>query len=83
MVVTGCVASVNGIGLPVPRWQRMGRLLFQYGERFYSFRGLYSFKDKFEPVWEARYLAAPGGVVPLLVLLDLAQMIGGGKGARK
>ncbi|HEY2256354.1 MAG TPA: bifunctional lysylphosphatidylglycerol flippase/synthetase MprF, partial [Variovorax sp.] len=66
-----------------PRWQRVGRLLFEYGERFYSFRGLYSFKDKFEPVWEARYLTAPGGVAPLLVMLDLATMIGGGSRATR
>lgn len=61
-----------------PRWQRLGRLLFEHGERFYNFRGLHSFKDKFEPVWEARYLAAPGGVAPLFVLVDVAALIGGG-----
>ena len=65
-----------------PRWQRLGRLLFEYGDRFYNFRGLRSFKDKFEPVWEARYLAAPGGIVPVLVLADVAALIGGNaKGA--
>ncbi|MFT3719990.1 bifunctional lysylphosphatidylglycerol flippase/synthetase MprF [Pseudorhodoferax sp.] len=61
-----------------PRWQRIGRLLFEHGERFYNFRGLYSFKDKFQPVWEARYLAAAGGVEPLFVLADVATLIGGG-----
>ncbi|WP_082524949.1 bifunctional lysylphosphatidylglycerol flippase/synthetase MprF [Pseudorhodoferax sp. Leaf274] len=61
-----------------PRWQRIGRLLFEHGERFYNFRGLHSFKDKFEPVWEARYLAAPGGLEPVLVLADVATLIGGG-----
>ncbi len=61
-----------------PRWQRLGRLLFDHGERFYNFRGLHSFKDKFEPVWEARYLAAPNGLVPLFVLADVATLIGGG-----
>ena len=61
-----------------PRWQRLGRLLFEHGERFYNFRGLHSFKDKFEPVWEARYLAAPSGLVPLFVLADVATLIGGG-----
>jgi len=61
-----------------PRWQRLGRLLFEYGDRFYNFRGLHNFKDKFEPVWEARYLAAPGGLVPVFVLADVATMIGGG-----
>lgn len=61
-----------------PRWQRLGRMLFEHGERFYNFRGLHSFKDKFEPVWEPRYLAAPGGVAPLFVLVDVAALIGGG-----
>jgi phosphatidylglycerol lysyltransferase len=65
-----------------PRWQRLGRLLFDYGDRFYNFRGLHSFKDKFEPVWEARYLASPGGLAPVFVLADVAALIGGGvKGA--
>ena len=61
-----------------PRWQRLGRLLFEYGDRFYNFRGLHNFKDKFEPVWEARYLAAPGGLAPVFVLADVAALIGGG-----
>jgi phosphatidylglycerol lysyltransferase len=61
-----------------PRWQRLGRILFQYGDRFYNFRGLHSFKDKFEPNWEARYLAAPGGLAPVFVLADVATLIGGG-----
>ena len=61
-----------------PRWQRLGRLLFNYGERFYNFRGLHGYKDKFEPTWEPRYLAAPGGVAPLFVLADLASLVGGG-----
>ncbi len=60
-----------------PRWQRLGKLLFEYGDRFYNFRGLHSFKDKFEPVWEARYLAAPRGLAPAFVLADIATLIGG------
>lgn len=61
-----------------PRWHRFGRLMFQYGERFYNFRGLRSFKDKFDPVWEARYLVAQGGINPLFALTDTAALIGGG-----
>jgi phosphatidylglycerol lysyltransferase len=61
-----------------PRWHRIGRLLFAHGEHFYNFRGLRAFKEKFDPQWEARYLAAPGGVTPLLVLGDVAALISGG-----
>ncbi len=60
------------------RWHRLGRLVFEHGERFYNFRGLRGFKDKFEPVWEPRYLAAPGGLAPLLALTDTAALISGG-----
>lgn len=64
------------------RWHRFGRFAFERGERFYNFRGLRSFKQKFDPVWEARYLAAPGGLAPLFALTDIAALIGGGlKGA--
>lgn len=61
-----------------PNWHRMGRLLFARGEQFYNFRGLRAFKDKFDPQWDARYLATPGGVTPLLVLADAAALIAGG-----
>jgi phosphatidylglycerol lysyltransferase len=61
-----------------PRWHRLGGLLFHHGERFYNFRGLRSFKEKFDPVWEARYLAAPGGFAPFLALTDTAALISGG-----
>ena len=60
------------------RWHRFGRFAFERGERFYNFRGLRSFKQKFDPVWEARYLAAPGGLAPLFTLTDVAALIGGG-----
>ena len=61
-----------------PRWHRFGRWLFAYGETFYNFRGLRSFKDKFQPVWEPRYLAAPPGVATLLSLADVTALIAGG-----
>ena len=61
-----------------PHWQRVARLLYAHGEHFYNFQGLRAFKDKFDPVWEPRYLACPGGVAPLWVLADVASLIGGG-----
>jgi phosphatidylglycerol lysyltransferase len=61
-----------------PRWHRFGRWLFDSGESFYNFRGLRSFKDKFLPVWEPRYLAAPPGVATLLSVADVTALIAGG-----
>ncbi|WP_234266336.1 bifunctional lysylphosphatidylglycerol flippase/synthetase MprF [Hydrogenophaga sp. NFH-34] len=61
-----------------PGWQRLGRLLFNHGENFYNFQGLRAFKEKFDPLWEPRYLAAPGGLAPFLVLSDTAALIAGG-----
>jgi phosphatidylglycerol lysyltransferase len=61
-----------------PRWHRFGRWLFDSGESFYNFRGLRSFKDKFLPVWEPRYLAAPPGMATLLSGADVTALIAGG-----
>lgn len=61
-----------------PRWHRAGRLLFNHGENFYNFRGLRSFKEKFDPVWEPRYLASRGGLAPIIVLSETAALIAGG-----
>ena len=65
-----------------PRWHRLGRLLFARGENFYNFRGLRAFKEKFDPEWEARYLVAPGGLMPLIMLADIAALIAEGLNGR-
>jgi phosphatidylglycerol lysyltransferase len=61
-----------------PLWNRLGALLFRHGEHFYNFQGLRAFKDKFDPVWEPRYLASPGGLAIPVVLSDVAALISGG-----
>ena len=61
-----------------PLWNRLGALLFRHGEQFYNFQGLRAFKDKFDPVWEPRYLASPGGLALPFVLTDVAALISGG-----
>jgi phosphatidylglycerol lysyltransferase len=61
-----------------PHWQRLGRLIYRHGETFYNFRGLRAFKQKFDPVWEPRYLCAEGGIQPLIVFGDIAALVSGG-----
>jgi phosphatidylglycerol lysyltransferase len=61
-----------------PLWNRLGALLFRHGEHFYNFRGLREFKEKFDPQWEPRYLAAPGGLSTPLVLTRVAGLVSGG-----
>ena len=61
-----------------PAWHRVGNFVFRYGEHFYNFEGLRHYKSKFRPVWEPRYLVAPGGIALPRILLDVSALIAGG-----
>ena len=59
-----------------PLWHKIGNAVFKYGDQFYNFEGLHAYKEKFDPVWQPRYLAAPALRIPA-VLLHTAGMIAG------
>jgi phosphatidylglycerol lysyltransferase len=61
-----------------PAWNKLGTLVFTHGEHFYNFQGLRAFKDKFDPIWEPRFLAIPEGVAIPVILLRVATLISGG-----
>jgi phosphatidylglycerol lysyltransferase len=61
-----------------PLWNRLGRFVYEHGERFYNFQGLRAYKDKFDPAWEPRYLVYPGGLRLPRILADVAALIAGG-----
>ncbi len=61
-----------------PLWSRLGTLVYRHGEHFYNFQGLRQYKEKFEPTWEPRYLACPGGLALPRVLADVAALISHG-----
>jgi phosphatidylglycerol lysyltransferase len=59
-------------------WQRLGAFLYEHGEAVYGFQGLRAFKEKFDPVWEPRYLAYQGSLVLPRILADVSALIAGG-----
>jgi phosphatidylglycerol lysyltransferase len=72
------MAPLSGL-TPKPlasHWLYIGHLLWRFGGRLYNFRGLRTFKSKFDPDWEPRYLAATGSLGPFLTLADLAVLAG-------
>jgi phosphatidylglycerol lysyltransferase len=61
-----------------PLWNRVGAFVYRFGENFYNFQGLREYKEKFDPVWEPRYLASPGGLMLPRILTNVASLIAGG-----
>lgn len=56
----------------------LGGLVYEYGEALYNFQGVRAFKEKFQPVWEPVYIAAPGRAAVGAALLDSAMLTAGG-----
>jgi len=69
------LAGIDGRRL-APAWAKVAALVFHHGERFYGFRGLHGYKEKFAPVWEPRYVAGPHGMGLIQALRDLSRLIG-------
>jgi phosphatidylglycerol lysyltransferase len=70
------------VGVGATRYARAGervaRLAYEYGNRFYNYKGLRNFKEKFRPEWQSVYLAYPL-LTPLpMLLIDSAALIAGG-----
>lgn len=61
-----------------PLWNHIGDRIFRNGERFYNFQGVLAFKAKFDPEWHPRYLAVAGRGMPIVSMLDITMLIGGG-----
>lgn len=59
-----------------PLWSKAASMLFRHGERFYGFKGLRAYKEKFAPIWEPRYIAAPQGLGLVKAMHDLNRLIG-------
>ncbi|MET0273896.1 MAG: bifunctional lysylphosphatidylglycerol flippase/synthetase MprF [Phenylobacterium sp.] len=61
-----------------PIMSRVGRLLFDRGEEIYNFQGVRRYKDKYDPLWQPRYIAAPHKWAIPLLMADVGLLSSGG-----
>ncbi|HEV2672963.1 MAG TPA: bifunctional lysylphosphatidylglycerol flippase/synthetase MprF [Aliidongia sp.] len=75
------MAPLSGIGRTplASRWHSIAGLVWEHGGRVYNFQGLRTFKNKFHPLWEPRYLAASGAIGPFVALADVVVLAGSSK----
>ena len=74
------MAPLSGVGdTPWARpAEQLARLAFEHGNRFYNYKGLKAFKDKWHPEWQSMYLAYPPDTRLSTLQLDIAALIAGG-----
>jgi phosphatidylglycerol lysyltransferase len=61
-----------------PIMSRVGRLIFDRGEEIYNFQGVRRYKDKYDPLWQPRYVAAPHKWAIPRLLADVGLLSSGG-----
>lgn len=73
------MAPLSGLGggRLAPGWSRIGHAIYDHAEALYGFTGLRSFKQKFQPDWQPRYVATPPGLPAARAMIDLIALIGG------
>ncbi len=68
------LAALAGVGEEPddPLLEKAMRLVYEHANRFYSFKGLRAYKEKFDPEWQPRYLVYRAGANPLTIVMALA-----------
>jgi len=61
-----------------PWMSRVGAFIYRHAEPIYGFGGLRAFKQKFDPCWSPRYLAAPGAIRVSAALFRATRLTSGG-----
>lgn len=61
-----------------PGWNRLADFIYTYGENFYGFKTVRTYKSQFNPCWEPRFLVCPGGWGLPRVLSSLTNVVSGG-----
>ncbi|MCW9706522.1 bifunctional lysylphosphatidylglycerol flippase/synthetase MprF [Fodinibius salsisoli] len=60
------------------RWGRLINFVYTYGENIYGFKTVRSYKEKYRPDWQPKYLVCPAGLAMPGILSSLAKVVGGG-----
>jgi phosphatidylglycerol lysyltransferase len=61
-----------------PLMSRVGNLVFARAEEIYNFRGVRQYKDKYDPAWSPRYIAAARKWAIPILLADVGLLSSGG-----
>jgi phosphatidylglycerol lysyltransferase len=75
------LSALSGIGEHPrdPAIERALHYIYENVNRFYNFKGLHAFKEKFHPVWSPRYLIYPNAAsLPVVSAALLRANLGGG-----
>ncbi len=57
-----------------PLWSRIAALPFRHREHFHDLRDLRAYVSRFQPQWQPRFIATPGGLVTSRVLRSIAAL---------
>jgi len=61
-----------------PLLSRLGRMVFNRAEDFYNFQGVRRYKNKYDPLWEPRYMASRHKWAIPILMADVAFLSSGG-----
>lgn len=69
------LSAVVGVGEKPddPRVEKALHTISEYASRYFNFKGLHNFKEKFHPDWQPRYLVYPGSASLPQILSTLLQ----------
>ena len=79
------MAPLSGVGRSPwsPRDERVLKLAYALGNRFYNYQGLRQYKEKFSPQWRGVYMAYPRGRPLPVVLMDVTALVTRGQRAKR
>ncbi len=58
-----------------PAWDRFAAIIFRVGEHFPTFQALRQYKCRFDPLWQPKFIASPGGLALPRILANIAALI--------